>query len=108
LKLIFAALVALLLTLTPVAAQPFAQPTAPPACTSHSDLLAHLKNKFQEVPIAIGVTESGMLLEIYSNADGTSWTAAVTSARGVSCLVATGNLWQDMRSLVPSVETDPL
>jgi hypothetical protein len=66
----------------------------PPACVKHSELIAHLADKFQETPTHFGITDNGMLMEVYVSADRSTWTVAMTMPNGISCLVATGQMWE--------------
>ena len=61
-------------------------------CSSRTDMVSHLQTKYGEQPTAIGVTSSGNVLEIASNADG-SFSVFVTTPDMESCLVAAGNGW---------------
>lgn len=57
-------------------------------------MLALLESQYKEVPVAVGVTNSGGLIEVYSTSSGSTWTIVVTMPRGMSCLVAAGEGWQ--------------
>ncbi len=67
-----------------------------PACVKRTELLSHLSNKFQEAPVAMGVADNGALLEVFSTTDGATWTVALTMPNGVTCLVATGQSWENV------------
>jgi hypothetical protein len=81
------------MTSQPVSAQ---QQQAAPACVKRTELLSHLSNKFQEAPVAMGVADNGALLEVFSTTDGATWTVALTMPNGVTCLVATGQSWENV------------
>jgi hypothetical protein len=72
------------------------QPQQAPACVKRTELLSHLSNKFQEAPVAMGVADNGALLEVFSTTDGATWTVALTMPNGVTCLVATGQSWENV------------
>ena len=76
---------------------------AAPSCDERSDVLATLAKKYQEAPVAVGLTSSGGLVEILTTSDGSTWTIIVTTTDGVSCLVATGEGWRN----IPFVMLDP-
>lgn len=65
-------------------------------CVKRADLVAHLKNSFQEEINSRGVSENGTLLEIFVSPSG-SWTMAATTADGISCLVASGNSFETVK-----------
>ncbi len=71
-------------------------------CAARDGLLTQLEKKYGEVPVAIGVAD-GRLVELLTAKDGMTWTIILTSPKGVSCLIASGEGWQP---LVP-VSTDP-
>ena len=66
----------------------------PTSCFKRDDLLTYLSNNFKEAPIAVGLTDAGMLLEVFSSKKGETWTVAVTTPAGLTCLMATGQDWQ--------------
>lgn len=68
---------------------------APAACAPRADVLKQLSSKYRENPIAVGVAENGALLEVLASSDGATWTALVTRANGVSCVVMSGEAWQN-------------
>ncbi len=72
-------------------------------CGSHAELLKQLAEKHQEVPIGIGLSANGAVVELLISADGT-WTLLVTQPRGPTCLMGTGQDWQ---SISPPTD-DPL
>ncbi len=79
----------------------FGQGTAQ-VCAARDGLLTQLEQKYGEVPVAIGVAD-GRLVELLTTKDGMTWTIILTSPKGVSCLIASGEGW---RPLAP-VSTDP-
>jgi hypothetical protein len=49
------------------------------------------------MPNGIGLTDAGNLLEVLSADDGSTWSIIVTTPDGMSCLVATGEAWKELR-----------
>lgn len=66
-------------------------------CDERTKVLGHLANKYQEAPVAIGVTSSGGLVEVLSTGDGNTWTIIVSNPNGTSCLLAAGEGWRAIR-----------
>lgn len=61
-------------------------------CGPRPQLLGYLSDKFSEVPIALGLTSDGNVLEVATANNGT-WTIFVTQPTGVSCAIAAGQDW---------------
>ena len=66
---------------------------APAVCEARDSLLTQLERKYGEVPVAIGVAD-GALIELLTAKDGMTWTIILTSPKGMSCLVASGDGWR--------------
>ncbi len=80
-----------LLTLTTVAAPAMAQ--QPMACAERGALLGQLKDKYSESAQGVGITGNGAVMELLTSDQGT-WSLVVTMPNGKSCLIATGDDWQ--------------
>jgi hypothetical protein len=78
-----------------LAAPAFAQSSGP-ACVKRADLIKHLEAKYHEAPAAVGLADNGSLLEVFASKSGETWTVTVTMPNGISCMVATGQQWQDL------------
>jgi hypothetical protein len=63
-------------------------------CNQRDDVLGHLAQKYQELPVAVGVTNRGALVEVLSTGDGKTWTIIISSPDGQTCMVATGEGWR--------------
>ncbi len=63
-------------------------------CAARSDLLTNLKGQFSEAPVAIGLTNTGGVVEVLASPEGDTWTIIVTDPQGTSCLMAAGAYWQ--------------
>ena len=63
-------------------------------CDKRAKVLGHLAQKYREAPIAVGVTNSGGLVEVLTTGDGNTWTIIVSNPDGMSCLVAAGEGWR--------------
>lgn len=65
---------------------------ASPKCVHRADLVKYLHDKYQEVPIAIGMINEGLIMETFGSPSGT-WTIFLTNTENVSCMVADGVNW---------------
>ena len=62
-------------------------------CGPHEKIVATLHKQYEELPTAVGISNSGRLLEILVHRDGASWTVLLTSPEGVSCVIDAGESW---------------
>ncbi len=67
----------------------FAQP---PQCAKRTDILKKLSTEYDEVPIGVGLTANGSVLELLASGAG-SWSIIVTDTTGTTCPVAVGEAW---------------
>jgi len=70
----------------------------PSVCRARDALLSQLESKYGEVPVAIGVAD-GALVELLTAKDGITWTIILTSPKGISCLIASGDGWRPLAPL---------
>lgn len=68
-------------------------------CLPHSDIAELLDVRFSEARIAGGVASGGGLIEVFSSADGATWTIVVTSPQGMSCVVSAGESWHSKKAI---------
>lgn len=66
------------------------------ACLPRDDILGQLAKKYSEVPVALGVTSKGGLVEVLTTSNGSTWTIIITTPQGTSCMIATGEGWRTM------------
>jgi len=83
-----AAVLAAFLLPAPVSAQP--------VCGPRDKFLDHLRGKYDERPVGLGLTGGGGVLEMLSAPDGKTWTIIVTTPGGLSCVVAAGQAWESL------------
>jgi hypothetical protein len=63
-------------------------------CAPRQQVIERLAERYGETPRGVGLGNRNSMVEIYaSDATGT-WSIVVTSARGLSCLVASGQAWE--------------
>ena len=76
-------------TLTP----PQAMQLAP--CGKREDVVKVLREKFGESPIGQGLSNTGVVAEVFRGPQGT-WTIVATTPTGKSCLIGAGQSWQSV------------
>jgi hypothetical protein len=91
-----------LVTIGLIALTPRAEAEAEPrrACADRTTVVQRLETRFGEVRQAMGLNRGNSVIEVYASAETGSWTILVTDPNGVSCLIASGELWES--------ETGPL
>lgn len=65
-------------------------------CGSRDKIVESLERKYHEQQIAFGVTGSGSVAEVFKSNEGT-WTLIHSYPSGTSCLVASGEAWQNIK-----------
>lgn len=73
---------------------------AEPAAVHRSELVELLGEKYAEVPIAIGLTDRGAMVEVLTTNDGSTWTIILTLPTGKSRVLGAGEAWISVTSLV--------
>ena len=66
------------------------------ACAPRDALADKLGNDFGEAVSAEGVDDSGNLVQVFTSEQGT-WTIAVTLPGGPTCVVSSGEGWNDQQ-----------
>lgn len=62
-------------------------------CGSRHEINKEIIDRYQEKPVATGLVNEQVLIEIYASRQG-SWTISLTNTHGVSCIIAAGTNWQ--------------
>ena len=72
-------------------------------CSDRDKIRNHLGDRYAEYVIAVGLSNNGKMLEVYSSESG-SWTIVVVDPYGEACVVASGEAWAVQRP--PVLEED--
>jgi hypothetical protein len=75
---------------------------AAPVCSSHDSLVKLLGNRYKEALSQYGISGHTNLVEIYVSKAGT-FTILATRADGISCIIATGDSWEDQMKNLTSL-----
>jgi hypothetical protein len=73
------------------------EPAEARLCANRDLILRQLANKYEEAPIAIGVTSAGGIMELLTSEKGRTWTLIVTRPNGLACLFAAGEGWEPLQ-----------
>ncbi len=67
------------------------------ACLPRADMLQRLAEKYEEAPVAAGLTSTNnIMVEILTTGDGGSWSLIITNIHGKSCMIANGYGWRSL------------
>ncbi len=75
---------------------------APAQCDDRDLILAWLAQEYQEVPVAIAITDTGYVFEITRSAKGETYSVLLRGPGGPACIVGSGRDWQDIPFAAPS------
>jgi hypothetical protein len=64
-------------------------------CADRNNVVDTLDSQYKESPRAIGLVSKEAVLEIFVSDSGT-WTVVVTDPKGVSCVLAAGQSWEEI------------
>jgi hypothetical protein len=71
---------------------------SPAACGDRGHIAEKLDNGYSEKPVAMGLSTDGAVVEVFASNDG-SFTIIVTRPNGLSCILVTGESWEDLMAL---------
>ena len=64
-------------------------------CGEREQILSKLGKDYAEQPVSVGLSSNGTLVEVLASKSG-SWTMIYTKPDGASCVIATGQSWEDV------------
>ncbi|QYK42602.1 MAG: hypothetical protein KF887_05700 [Paracoccaceae bacterium] len=67
------------------------QAQAAAQCGPRAGVLAQLADNYAETRQSVGLAANNMLMEVHASRETGSWTITVTTAEGMTCLVASGH-----------------
>lgn len=91
-KLKFAMLVATASFVVPLAAQAQGQQN----CGNRELVIERLTGKYGESRQSIGMAPKGRVVEVFASDETGTWTITVTMPNGMTCLVASGQSYEDI------------
>lgn len=94
--LLLAGLVLLALSSCQVEAQ-----TAQATCFPHNQIVTVLQEQYGEQQTILGLTEGGLVMEIFSSPETGTWSALITHPDGTTCLASSGNNFEFAVTTVP-------
>ncbi|WP_058281910.1 hypothetical protein [Ruegeria denitrificans] len=70
-------------------------------CAPREDIVKRLTETYGETRRGIGIARQGAVMEVYASDQSGSWTITVTLPDGMTCLVASGQAYENMAEALP-------
>ena len=75
-------------------------------CAPRDTVVERLASKFGETRQSIGLGSNNSLVEVFASTDSGTWTITVTMANGLTCLVASGQAFEELAEVLPAQGND--
>ncbi len=75
-------------------------------CAPRDMVVERLADKFGETRQSIGLGANNAVVEVFASETSGSWTITVTSASGLTCLVASGQAYETLAEVLPAEGND--
>nr|WP_135507370.1 hypothetical protein [Roseovarius aestuariivivens] len=79
---------------------------AQPGCAPRDVIVARLAETYGESRQSIGLGANNAVVEIFASAETGTWSITVTSVRGMTCLVASGEAFETIADVLPAEGND--
>jgi len=70
-------------------------------CAPRDEVVDRLAAKFGETRQSMGLGANNAVMEVFASPDSGSWTITVTMANGITCLVASGQAFEELAEALP-------
>ncbi len=90
----------LTVTLTPMAAS-----TQSVNCAPRDVVVERLASRYGETRQSMGLGPNNAVMEVFASPVTGSWTITVTTARGLTCLLASGQAFEPIQEALPNTDT---
>ena len=74
--------------------------TAQSNCSPRDQVVERLASKYGESRQSIGMAPKGRVVEVYASLETGTWTITVTMPNGITCLVASGQSFENLDEAV--------
>ncbi|MFN3210344.1 MAG: hypothetical protein ACE369_15325 [Roseovarius sp.] len=89
-----------------VAATALSGPALAASCAPRDTVVERLASKYGESRQSMGLGVNNAVIEVFASSETGTWTITVTSARGVTCLVASGQSYEALDEALPAEGDD--
>nr|WP_243694357.1 hypothetical protein [Shimia isoporae] len=70
-------------------------------CADREAVIERLAQRYGETRQAIGLAQQGAVVEVFASEKSGSWTITVTMPNGPTCLVASGQAYEELAEALP-------
>lgn len=70
-------------------------------CAPRQQVVDRLATKYGETRQSMGLGANNAVVEVFASLESGSWTITVTMANGVTCLVASGQAFEELAEALP-------
>ncbi|MFZ7092041.1 hypothetical protein [Primorskyibacter sp. 2E233] len=70
-------------------------------CAPRDLVVTRLADKYGETRQSMGLGSNNAMMEVFASVETGSWTITVTTAQGVTCLVASGQAFEELAEALP-------
>lgn len=70
-------------------------------CAPRDKVIDQLATKYGETRQSMGLGANNAVMEVFASVESGSWTITVTMANGITCLVASGQAFEELADVLP-------
>lgn len=70
-------------------------------CAPRDQVVERLAAKYGEVRQSMGLGSNNAVMEVFASSDSGTWTITVTMTNGITCLVASGQAFEELAEVLP-------
>jgi hypothetical protein len=78
----------------------------PQNCAPREVVVDRLADRFGETRHSMGLGTNNAMVEVFASPTSGTWTITVTTAQGITCLVASGQAFETLAEGVPPKDSD--
>ncbi|MCR9158800.1 MAG: hypothetical protein NXH80_16300 [Rhodobacteraceae bacterium] len=75
-------------------------------CAARDTVIERLASAYGETRQSIGLAQNNTMVEVFASSDSGTWTITVTNATGLTCLVASGQAFENLAETLPTPAED--
>ncbi|KEJ89744.1 hypothetical protein [Sulfitobacter donghicola] len=77
-----------------------------PNCGEREAVITRLADRYGETRQSVGLGSNNSMVEVFASDETGSWTILVTTTAGMSCLVASGQAFEEVAEALPAKGND--